>query len=471
MIPHKLEDLAFGSPDRCGHRTVRAENSPETCIHAGIGLLSVEDRGGGSAPPCVVRAVERDRCDGIAAKAHIFFFNGELEWRLNRTQNEIFTSSLFTAKGRAGKREAVRYPYGSFTGKGPESRDATAGRTGRVPRRRDGVHDHGEQQRERARRVRATSPLGVARLDADGYGVSVFRLDRRRGDHALARQTACCGGSSLAAADDGSAPRGDPVFLGMAVYAFPHFDLSTQRILGVLQRIAICYLAASVIYLWCGVRGQIAWLAGLLAAYWLIMTFAPVPGFGSGRLDVEGNFAHYVDRLVLGTHNYGQTHDWDPEGIVSTLPAIATALFGLLAGRVLQLRRSLTERTTWMFMTGALLVAAGWALSFWMPINKKLWTDSFCLFMAGLDFTACAAFVWVIDGLGWKRPFQPAVIMGMNAIAIYLASEFGAELIEGVQRSDLSDRVRAACLTGERVAAVFAGVHCRDVSDRVCNVP
>jgi predicted acyltransferase len=182
------------------------------------------------------------------------------------------------------------------------------------------------------------------------------------------------------------------------------------------------------------VRGQVAWLVGLLAAYWLVMTYAPVPGFGRGRLDVEGNFAHYVDRLALGTHNYARTHDWDPEEIVSTLPAIATALFGLLAGRVLQLRRSLAERTSWMFMTGALLVAAGWALSFEMPINKKLWTDTFCFFMAGLDFTACAVFVWVIDGLGWKRPFQPAVIMGMNAIAIYLASEFGAELIEGAQQ-------------------------------------
>jgi predicted acyltransferase len=221
--------------------------------------------------------------------------------------------------------------------------------------------------------------------------------------------------------------------LGMAVYAFPHFDLSTQRILGVLQRIAICYLAASAIYLWCGVRGQIAWVAGLLTAYWLVMALAPVPGFGSGRWDVDGNFAHYVDRLVLGTHNYAPTRDWDPEGIVSTIPAIATALLGVLAGRLLQLRRGLAERTTWMFLTGALLVAAGWALSFAMPINKKLWTDSFCLFMAGLDFTACAMFVWVIDGLGWKRPFQPVVIMGMNAIAIYLASEFGSELIEGVQ--------------------------------------
>ncbi len=221
--------------------------------------------------------------------------------------------------------------------------------------------------------------------------------------------------------------------LGVAVYAYPNFSLSTQRILGVLQRLAICYLAASAIFLWCGLRRQIAWLVGLLTAYWLLMTFAPVPGFGPGRLDVEGNFAHYVDRLVLGSHNYRHTHDWDPEGIVSTLPAIATAILGLLAGHVLQLRRTLAERTTWMFLAGALLVAAGWALSFAMPINKKLWTDSFCLFMAGLDFTACAAFVWLIDGQGWKRPFQPAVILGMNAIAIYLASEGAAELIDGVQ--------------------------------------
>jgi len=222
--------------------------------------------------------------------------------------------------------------------------------------------------------------------------------------------------------------------LGMAVYAFPNFSLSTQRILGVLQRIAICYLAACAVYLWCGVRGQIAWLVGLLAVYWVAMTFAPVPGFGHGRLDVEGNFAHYVDRVVLGTHNYANTHDWDPEGIVSTLPAIATALFGLLAGRVLQLRKDLAERTTWMFSIGALLLAAGWVLSFAMPINKKLWSDSYCVFMAGFDFTACAIFVWIVDGFGWRRPFQPFVILGMNAITVYLASEFGAEAIDSVQQ-------------------------------------
>lgn len=220
--------------------------------------------------------------------------------------------------------------------------------------------------------------------------------------------------------------------LGMAVYVFPQFNLGTQRILGVLQRIAICFLVASAIYLFTGVRGQIAWLAGLLAAYWLIMMLAPVPGYGSGRLDVEGNFAHYVDHLVLGSHNYGPTRDWDPEGIVSTLPAIATTLFGLLAGRLLQLRRPLGERVRWLFVCGVALMVAGEICNQWMPINKKLWTDSFCLFMAGLDFAVYAVMAWLVDSVGWRKPFQWMTIFGMNAITIYLVSEFGAELLDGI---------------------------------------
>ena len=225
--------------------------------------------------------------------------------------------------------------------------------------------------------------------------------------------------------------------LGIAVYAFPEFNLGTQRILGVLQRIAICYLVASAIFLYTGVRGQILWIAGLLAAYWMMMTLIPVPGYGPGRLDVEGNFAHYIDRLLLGSHNYHSTRTWDPEGIVSTLPAIATCILGILAGHFLQLRRSLAERTTWMFVSGNLLILAGLICSAWLPINKKLWTDSFCLFMAGLDFVVFAIFLWLVDGQGWRRAVQPLVIFGVNPIALYMVSEGLAELLDGLslQRS------------------------------------
>jgi hypothetical protein len=131
--------------------------------------------------------------------------------------------------------------------------------------------------------------------------------------------------------------------IGLVLYAIPHFNPATQRIMGVLQRIAICYLVVSAIFLYTGMRGQICWLVGLMAAYWALMTLVPVPGYGPGRLDVEGNLAHYVDNIVLGQHNYRATKTWDPEGLVSTLPSIATTLFGLLAGRLIAMRRSLKD--------------------------------------------------------------------------------------------------------------------------------
>jgi predicted acyltransferase len=216
--------------------------------------------------------------------------------------------------------------------------------------------------------------------------------------------------------------------LGLFLYAFPHFDLSTQRILGVLQRIAVCYLIATAIYLTTGVRGQIVWIVSLLGGYWLIMKLIPVPEYGAGYLDVQRNFAHYIDSILLGRHNYARTRTWDPEGIVSTLPAIATALFGILAGSLLRMKRELAERTTWMFLIGNLLLAAGLVCGIWMPINKKIWTSSFSLFMAGLDFVMLAICVWWIDGMGHRRAARPLVIMGMNAIAVYMASE----LLDGV---------------------------------------
>ena len=211
--------------------------------------------------------------------------------------------------------------------------------------------------------------------------------------------------------------------LGLIVYAWPEFSLSTQRLLGVLQRIAICYLIAVAIYLTTKVRGQLIWIGGLLAGYWLMMTLIPVPGVGAGHLDADGNFAHYVDRIVLGSHNYVWTKTWDPEGIVSTIPAIATALLGIMAGHILRLKRTLSERTTWLFIAGCLLLTAGLICDQWLPINKKLWTSSFTLFMSGLDFLIFAIFLWLVDGVGWKRAVKPLVILGMNAIAVYMASE------------------------------------------------
>ncbi|HSU31671.1 MAG TPA: hypothetical protein VLJ11_10575 [Bryobacteraceae bacterium] len=220
--------------------------------------------------------------------------------------------------------------------------------------------------------------------------------------------------------------------LGFALYLAPHFDLSHTRILGVLQRIAICYIVASLLYLFTGVRVQIATIVGLLMLYTSLMLWGPVPGYGHGNLTVGGNFAHYVDNMVLGAHNYASTKTWDPEGIVSTLPAIATALLGVMAGYVLRLKSPLTKRIGWLLLIGAVLFCGGEIWNIWMPINKKLWSGSFTLLMAGLDFIILAVSLWFVDERGYKKIVKPLLIVGMNSIAVYLASEIFAELLDDI---------------------------------------
>jgi len=219
-------------------------------------------------------------------------------------------------------------------------------------------------------------------------------------------------------------------FLGLLVYAFPHFSFAHQRLLGVLQRIAICYLAASVIYLYTGIRAQIVWIVALFGSYWLMMAFMNVPGWGPGNLSMEGNFAHYVDSIVLGAHNYAHTKTWDPEGIVSTLPAIGTALLGVMAGHILRLDIPLAVRRHRLLLVGVFLLAIGLIWNIKLPINKKLWTDSFATFMAGLDFGVLAVFIWFVDERGLSKWVKPFLITGMNAITVYLASEFLAEFLD-----------------------------------------
>jgi len=155
-----------------------------------------------------------------------------------------------------------------------------------------------------------------------------------------------------------------------------------------------------------------------------------VPGYGPGRLDVEGNLAHYIDRIVLGRHNFGVTGTWDPEGILSTIPAIATTLLGVLGGHILCLRRRLPQRAALLFLTGILLLAAALVCETRMPINKQIWTDSFSLSMAGLDFAVLAVLAWTIDGLGWAAVWKPLAVFGRNALAVYFASELLAQILD-----------------------------------------
>ncbi len=232
--------------------------------------------------------------------------------------------------------------------------------------------------------------------------------------------------------------------LGMFLNLFPLFQLSTVRIPGVLQRIAVCYLIAGFIFLYTSLRGQIVWTASLLLVYCALMKLAPVPGFGSGILEKEGNFAQYVDQLVLSGHMWASSKTWDPEGIVSTLPAIATMLFGILTGHLLRSRFTPESKTAWLMVMGTCLMGAGLIWAWWLPINKPLWTSSYSLLMAGMAANVFGCCYWVIDIKGYRRWSRPLAVYGMNAITVYVL----AGLL-----SKLSSFIKVASTDGTEITA------------------
>jgi predicted acyltransferase len=207
--------------------------------------------------------------------------------------------------------------------------------------------------------------------------------------------------------------------------AWIHNYLTTVRIPGVLQRIAICYLVAVAIYLCMGTRGQVVTLLGLLGGYWAMMMLIPVPGFGAGVLEKEGNLSQYIDNLVLngpviGTHVWKHTGTWDPEGLLSTLPAIASCLFGVLTGSLLRTKLTAEAKTAWIYTGGAALLFCGQVMHAWFPINKNIWTSSFAVFTAGMAMVCFAACYWLVDVQSWRRWSKPFTVYGMNAITVFV---------------------------------------------------
>ncbi len=257
--------------------------------------------------------------------------------------------------------------------------------------------------------------------------------------------------------------------LGLFLAGFPRYDLSTLRIPGVLQRIAVCYLIASVIFLNTKWRTQAVIAASLLLLYWAAMVLIPVPGFGAGDLSMEGNIAAYVDRTLFGRHIWKPLYD--PEGILSTLPAIATTLAGVLTGQWLRLRRSEMEKVAGMFVVGASLVVAGWAWGFWFPINKALWTSSYVLLTAGLGLQLLAICFWLVDIKGVRRWAKPFLIFGTNALAIYFLSELFSRLISLVTFTRADDsRVDLQTFVYEHLFASWASPKCASLLFAICMV-
>ena len=230
--------------------------------------------------------------------------------------------------------------------------------------------------------------------------------------------------------------------LGLFLNGFPFglvsthdFSWATIRIPGVLQRIAICYLIASIIFMYTGVKGQIGWVIGLLVSYWLMVKLIPVPGFGTGILEPTGNLCWYIDSQLLAGHTWrgAPVPGFDPEGILSTIPAIATTLLGVLTGHWLRSDRSQGDKTDWMFVSGNFLLLLGVIMDMWLPINKNLWTSTYTIFMAGWANVCLAMFYWLIDVKGYKKWATPFVIYGMNAITVFVLSGLVARTMHLIQ--------------------------------------
>jgi len=217
--------------------------------------------------------------------------------------------------------------------------------------------------------------------------------------------------------------------LGLFLNGFPYFHLSTIRIAGVLQRIALCYLIASLIFLTTKARTQLLIAVVLLIAYCLVMTKLAAPGYAPGDLSKEGSIASFVDRVILRQHIWKQGRVYDPEGLLSTIPAVATTLFGILTGHWLRSERSRFEKVVGMFVAGAVCVVLGWAWNSFFPINKALWTSSYVLFTAGLALQFLALCYWVIDIKGYRRWAWPFEVFGVNALALFVGSALMVKLM------------------------------------------
>ncbi len=211
--------------------------------------------------------------------------------------------------------------------------------------------------------------------------------------------------------------------LGLILHLFPfyNFQIPRLRIPGVLQRIAVCYLISAILFIKLKPRVLPILTLIILIGYYLAMTLIPVPGYGAGNLTPDGNLASYIDRIVFkGTRLWQGT--WDPEGILSTFPAIATTILGIFAGIWLMKKKEDIEKFLSMLFIGIILLSIGYIFSFFFPINKNLWTSSYVLFTGGMAYIFLSFCFLLFDILKLRKIGIPFAIFGVNPIAVYFLS-------------------------------------------------
>lgn len=234
-------------------------------------------------------------------------------------------------------------------------------------------------------------------------------------------------------------------FIGVFLNAFPDFNFSEVRIFGVLQRIAIVYFFISLLFLFTEWKIQILISAILLLGYWVLLTLIPVPGLGLPNIsqptiidpitqkEIAPNIVAWLDNKLFAGHLWKATKIWDPEGLISTLPAIVTGLFGVLLGKFLNSKLDELNKVIWIFVAANFLTFAGifWNLSF--PMNKSLWTSSYVLYTGGLALHFFAICYFLIDIKKYEWWTKPFIVYGTNAIAVYTLSWFGGTILRRIK--------------------------------------
>jgi predicted acyltransferase len=212
------------------------------------------------------------------------------------------------------------------------------------------------------------------------------------------------------------------ILLGMIKDNYPFFDFPALQVTGVLQRIGFVYFCSGVIFLVTSPRLQVGFCFLFLLLYWALMSLVPVPGIGAPNLDQTTNLGAYIDRLLLGGHLSVKTKVWDAAGLFSSIPAISSALFGVLTGHLLRSRNDPHVKIIRMFVWGNIAIILGLIWDLWFPINKNLWTSSYVVYSTGLALNFFAICYWLVDInkiTWWTKPF---VVYGMNALFVYFIS-------------------------------------------------
>jgi predicted acyltransferase len=246
--------------------------------------------------------------------------------------------------------------------------------------------------------------------------------------------------------------------VGVFLNGYPlAFDLSTLRVMNVLQRIAICYFLASLIFVYIRMKTRsIVWLCGtILVMYYVLMKFVPVPGYGAGVLEPIGNWGNYIDRHIMLGH---MQHDgWEGKSLLGSLPALVTMLMGLLAGVYLRTPRSAYEKLTDLYFYGNVCMVAGWLWSFWFPINQNLWTSSLVLFMGGIALVFLATCYYVVDIKKVTWWTLPCLIFGVNSLAVWVFSQMGMKTLTAINIEGSGGATVSAWKAGGEYLANYLG--------------